>query len=171
MKRVREKKTCGWSWTHFCLSKQCYLNFPCFNFAYIIKIAKIVLSQCTKHNLAYISAIFVTGFFGFYLIVCRTIRATIWANFCAIWSTGSKVIAFLLIFNSLFSLYLNQLLDSFFCFYPILCRKIRATIWASNLTIWSTGSRDITFLVILCSFLLLFSFSSSNFIIIAFNKI
>ena len=113
MKRVREKKTCGWSWTHFCLSKQCYLNFLCFNFAYILNIAKIVPSQCTKHNLAYILAIFVMVFFGFYLILCRKIRATIWATFCAIWSTGLKAIALLVIFNSLFSLYLNHFLDSF----------------------------------------------------------
>ena len=114
---------------------------------------------------------FLGVFFGFYLILCGKIRATIWANFCAIWSTGSKVIALLVIFNSLFSLYLNHFCDGFFGFYLILCRKIRATIWARNLTIWSTGSRDIAFLVILCSFLLLFSFSSSNYITITFNKV
>jgi len=42
---------------HFRLSKQCY-----FNFAYIIKIAKIILSQLAKDNLAYISTIFLDGF-------------------------------------------------------------------------------------------------------------
>jgi hypothetical protein len=60
MKREKEKKTsCGWSWTHFCLSKLCHLWF---NIAYIIKIAKILLSPFASNTLAHILGVFVIAF-------------------------------------------------------------------------------------------------------------
>ena len=55
-----------------------------------------------------------------------------------------------MIFRALFSLYLNRLLDGFFGFYLILCRKVRATIWANFCAIWSTGSKVIALFLIHC---------------------
>ena len=110
-------------------------------------------------------------FVATYLILCRKCRATSWSYFHAIWSPGSDGITLLVIFKGLFSIYLNHSFDRFCAIYTTLCRKPRATCWSNFCTIWSIGSRDIALCLISCPCLLLFPCSSSNYIIITFNKV
>ena len=104
-------------------------------------------STCQTQFSLYLNRLF-DGFFAFYPTLCRKMRATIWAKFCAIWSTAQEVIALFVILQELFSLYLNRFFDGFFVFYPTMCRKIRATIWANFCAIWSTASKVIALFVI-----------------------